>query len=324
MDIFKKEFFLKERHIYIIKMAHLLPQISVQEYKDYIDKQLNEYIEVQNVKSAQNSQNRQKDNTTLTPALLNERKRYSQGLRDIVLVPQMLMYVLLYDTRYIVKLVSQDFLTMVELSAGNPNAIKQATIHYLLMKIHWFNEFSASEKTSHAYQIIAECLPTNTNPHVTFFSVRYKVMIFAKFDIKLVIPQGLQLPYANQGPKYIICYGTGKESPDENYRMEIYLQTLAQLVMPDVTDGDKVSIFCNQLTNEITSADPVTGEAALQLDMHLLDDIRLLLDTNPQLVQERITAHLSGLRRMPNQMVGMELADRTSVMIQQLLELYHN
>lgn len=297
-------------------MNTILPQITVQEYKDFVDEQLNAYISDPTTFSEKKS--------SLPPALLNERKRYAQGLRAIVLVPQIPMYVLLYDTRYIIKLVPQNFIEIAKMNAHDPNLVKQGTLHYLLMKVHWFNEAPMTfplEKCEQGYQIIEQGLPdTELNPHVTFFCVRYKVMMFAKFDVAMIIPPGLlaDLPYARRGPRYVMCYGTGKESPDINYQMEIYLQTLVQLITPGVTNGDKIAILCNQLTNEVTSRNLETGQTPIQLDMHLVEDARIIFEADTQTANERANTHLTKLLAMPNSVVGVELAGCTASMLYQI------
>lgn len=291
-------------------MDTILPQITVQEYKDFIDQQLNAYISDPN-----------KRDESIPPALLNERKRFAQGLRAIVLIPNIPAYVLLYDTRYVMKLVSKDFLTIAAMNAHDPNIVKQGVIHYLVMKVHWFNEAPAIPQYEQGYQIIEQSLPNvELNPHVTFFCVRYKMMMFSRFDVATVIPPGLlaHLPYARQGPRYVMCYGTGKESEDIHYQMEVYLRTLVQLITPGVTNGDKITILCNQLTNEVTSRNPQTGQTPIRLDMHLVEETRIIFEADTENANARANAHLTKLLAMPNRLVGIELAGCTASMLFQI------
>jgi hypothetical protein len=223
------------------------------------------------------------------------------------------------------KLVSQDFLTIATLSKNDANIVKRGTIHYLLMKIHWFSEVPTFPQPfnqyEQGYQIIEQSLPdVDLNPHVTFFSVRYKVLLFTKFNIGTIIPPDLlaQLPYSQQGPRYIMCYGTGKEDPNVNYQMEIYLRTLVQLITPGVTNADKITILCNQLTNEITNLNPETGQTPIKLDMHLVDETRIIFEADTQMANERANIHLAKLMNMPNRIVGLELAGFTANMLQQI------
>jgi hypothetical protein len=289
-------------------MNVVLPQITVQEYKDFIDEHINAYIN-----------DPTKRIESLPPALLNERKRYAQGLRAIILVPQISSYILLYDSRYIVKLISPDFLTIATLNRDNPLVLKQGTIHYLVMKVHWFNEAPHVSQYEQGYQIIEQSLPNvELNPHVTYFCVRYKIMMFSKFDIASIIPPGLQLSYANQGPRYIMCYGTGKESPDINYQMDVYLRTLVQLITPGVTNADKVTILCNQLTNEISGQNPENGQTQIQLDIHLVEEVRIIFEADFQTANDRANLHLTKLLSMPNKAAGLELSGYTANMLCQI------
>lgn len=298
----------------------ILQEITVQEYINFIDEQLNAYIS-----------DYTKRDESLPPSLLNLRKRHAQGLRAIILLPQTPAYVLLYDTRYIIKLVSQDFLTIAALNLHNPDIIKRGIIHYLLLKIHWFNvapnysNILPFDKVEEAYKFIEQSLPNvNSNPHVTFFSIRYKVLMFAKFDVSNIIPQNLleQLPYSKQKPQYIMCYGNGQESTDINYQIEIYLQTLVQLLTPGITDAYKITIMCNQLTNEITNYNDENDQTEIKLDMHLVDEVRDIFENNTQLANELANMHLTKLLAIPNKLVGFKLAGYTASMLFQIFSQF--
>jgi hypothetical protein len=252
-------------------------------------------------------------------ATLHERQRHASGLKMIIPATfgKHVGYILVYETRYIVKLVGEHVLTLLSMTP-NINLQKDGIIHYLLQKTFWFNELDAG--THNVYKTIADTISSGTlidNPHITYFTVRWGVILFQKFDIVPLLParfldENRQFKYCRNA--YIVLYGTGKETPGYNIQFEIYLRTLVNLLRPNITDEQIIDVLCNQLTNEITE---ING--ALQLDLHLVERVQGIFQTNPQLVDATFDRHLYKLLAMPNKIAGMELAGGTAAMMKQIV-----
>ena len=270
---------------YIFAAIHkmsLLPQITADEYRALLDKFI--------------ARGGKPEWTTL----LTERKTHAKSL--LLLTPVDNSYVLTFETRSIVRVISDEVLAMAALA--DVELRKEGLVFYMLQKNHWFNEFPYGNCTPEKLQLIHNYIETLANPHVNFFCVRYKVLIIE--DSRVFLP--------NEPARIFVCYGTGKEPVGFNYQFEIYFALLLRLLEPDVTDEQVVDIFCNQLTNELTEH---TNQ--LQMDVHLVDRIRDIFNTNPALVNLAINTHLSKLLNMQNPQAGFELACMTASMLKQIV-----
>ncbi len=287
-------------------MQTQLPQITPDEYRERLTKFLTE--------SSRRLANNQPNVDPKWVELLNERQSYAPSLKYIIPVSEFPGYIMAYENRYVVKMVKPELLKLVDMTPDS-NVSKDIVIHYLLQKTNWFNEFQNIPDARPMYDAVINGIQTpGSNPHVDYFRQRFGVSMCRFFDVTTVLPQGLTYRYNNS---FIICYGTGKESPDFNYNFDVYFSTLIRLMKSDNTDADVVGILCNQLTNEVTA---VREEGQLmQFDIHLVTRVREMFANNPKVVNDRINQHLTKVRNMQNVDVGMELAGCTISMLRQIV-----
>jgi len=287
-------------------MQAILPQITPDEYRERLNRFMTE-----------SSQRLASKNSTVDPKwveLLQERQTYAPGLKYIIPVQEFPGYVMAYENRYIVKMVRSEFAGLMGM-ASNPEILKDIVIHYLLQKQNWFNEFQNIPEARVMYDAVIDGIRMpNSNPHVDYFRERFGVLMCRFFDVTTVLPPGLTYRFNNS---FIICYGTGKEDPDFNYQFDIYFSTLIRLMKPDITDAGVVDILCNQLTNEVTTANP-DGQP-MKIDIHLVNRVREIFSRDSATVNNRINFHLNKLRNMANVDAGMELAGCTLSMLKQVV-----
>jgi hypothetical protein len=268
-----------------------LPPITADEYRNYIDECL-----------VGNINQEWKD-------LLNERKSYAGTLKYIVVYDN--NYVMMYNTRYIVKIVSNEIFTALGMT-NDMSLKKRGVIHYLLQKQTWFEELPIDEKE--AYKMISYGIQNvHTNPYVDYFCVRFKVALFRFFKISHILPAGFNPTYVNS-ESVIVCYGTGVEPASFNTQFSVYLKTLVRLLDSNVSEENVVDILCTQLTNEIVALNNANGK--MQIDMHLVKRVQILFADKPFMVGEVVNRYLKKIRQIPG---GLELVGYTSSMLRQII-----
>ncbi len=284
-----------------------LPDITPDEYREKLDRMLDNTIQMLNQQKSENNPNAEQ--TQQWVELLRERKTYAPGLLHIIRINN--GYILAYENRYVWKIIRKEYHFLF--TTEQPS--KDLIVHYLLQKQHWFNELQQIPEVKHIYDaIIAGIATPGTNDHVDYFRLRFDVLACQFLDVTTILPQGTTYNYNNS---FIICYGKGTEPPAFNYQFEIYLVTLIKLLDPNVTDSGIIDILCNQLTNEISSADP---SKPMKLDIHLIDKVKTIFNNDFRLVNERINHHLNKLRVLPNRAAGIELAGCTASMLKQIVD----
>jgi len=276
-----------------IKMA--LPTITANEYRAYIDECLN------NPSIGQEWRD-----------LMNLRKKHAVGLRYIIPYESLNIYILLYETRYIVKIVSPQIRTVLGMTNDTTLKVRGVT-HYLLERHSWFEELPIGDNSSVFDMISYGVQNISANPYVGYFCVRFEVLLFRPFQISHVIPAGFNPPYADNN-SVIVCYGKGTEPSCFNTQFSVYLSTLIRLLASDVSDEDVVDILCTQLTNEIVALDNADGQ--MKIDQHLVRRVQMIFADKPMATSTAVNKYLQKIRSLPS---GLELTGYTVSMIRQII-----